>query len=54
MEIREKLIEWMTDLPCHAKTCLDCELLNTKECSRKCMEIIADNLIAHGVRLEEK
>ena len=54
MEIREKIIELMTGLPCHAKTCLDCEFFNTEECERRCIEIMADHLIANGVRFEEK
>lgn len=48
---REKLMELMTGLPCHAKTCLDCELFNTEKCARRCMEIIADTLIANGVTI---
>ena len=49
--MREKLIELMTDLPCHAKTCLDCEFFNTEECYRRQKEIIADHLIANGVTI---
>ena len=53
MGMRDKLIELMTDLPCHAKTCLDCEFFNTEECYRRQKEIIADNLIANGVTFAE-
>ena len=51
---REKLIELMKDVPCHAKTCLDCEFFNTDGCGSRQREILADHLIANGVRLEEK
>ena len=49
--MREKLIELMTGLPCHAKTCMDCEFFNTEECYRRQREIIADHLIANGVTI---
>lgn len=51
MGMREKLIELMTGLPCHAKTCMDCEFFNTEECYRRQREIIADHLIANGVTI---
>ena len=51
--VREKLIELMTDLPCNAETCLACEFLNTKECYRRQMEIMADHLIANGVTVQQ-
>ena len=52
MADREKLIELM-EVPCHAKTCLDCEFFNTSGCIERSKEILADHLIANGVTIQK-
>ena len=55
MDVREKLVELLSDLDCNAEYCKDCEFArDIIGCIRKQKEIIAGRLIAHGVTVQEE
>ena len=54
MDVREKLVELQSIITCPNAICNFCEHFKNKSaCERHKKEVIADNMIAHGVTVQE-
>ena len=54
MDVREKLMELQSIITCPNAICNFCEHFKNKSaCERHKKEVIADNMIAHGVTVQE-
>ena len=54
MDVREKLVELQSIITCPNAICNFCEHIKNKEaCEKHKKEDIADNMIAHGVTVQE-
>ena len=54
MDVREKLVELQSIITCQNAICNFCEHFKNKSaCERHKKEVIADNMIAHGVTVQE-
>lgn len=54
MDVREKLVEFQSIITCPNAICNFCEHFKNKSaCERHKKEVIADNMIAHGVTVQE-
>ena len=55
MDVREKLVELQSIITCPNAICNFCEHFKNKSaCERHKKEVIADNMIAHGVTVQEQ
>lgn len=55
MDVREKLVELQSIITCPNAICNFCEHFKNKSaCERHKKEVIADNMIAHGVMVQEQ
>ena len=54
MDVREKLVELQSIITCPNAICNFCEHFKNKDaCEKHKKEVIADNMIAHGVTVQE-
>lgn len=54
MDVREKLVEFQSIITCPNAICNFCEHFKNKgACEKHKKEVIADNMIAHGVTVQE-
>ena len=54
MDVREKLVELQSIITCPNAICNFCEHFKNKDaCEKHKKEVIADNMVAHGVTVQE-